>query len=246
MLSQCWGNIVKLHNFRCCHNFMRMLPECCGLTKVPCSHSVVPTLRNRIIFNVATVWLQSCRNTPRIRNFVSPFWKYVVLAQKCLEMLTFQCRDDYCKCAENSNLNVTVILDLRPASTMFGTNVGSIFTQCCLCIVATTAPNIEEGRCHNIHVTLLECCLIVGPQHLGWKLPQHSHNIAWMLSHFQPSLLGSVFATTFTQCWDFGWNTTFTQRCLDINTMLLGRLKVSSNNHSYNNGANVPTSTLKN
>ncbi len=89
------------------------------------------------------------------------------ITDKCLLMWLYQCRESCwcCKCVENSNLDVTVILDLYRPSTMLSTNVE----------------------------TMPEHCLNVGPQCWALTITQHSCNVAWMLSqHRAPTLRATL------------------------------------------------------
>ena len=89
-----------------------------------------------------------------------------------------QCRDACwcCKSGENSNSNVTVILDLNQPSTTLGTGIETTFTQHCLNVVSTFVPNIES----NITTTFTQHCL----------------NIVSTLVNVECDIV-----TTFTQCW---------------------------------------------
>ncbi len=68
MSWHCW----KLCYFRCCHNYVTMLPLHCvnvvGWPKYQRSHNIVSIFRNKVIFNVVTTLLQHWRKKTRIRN----------------------------------------------------------------------------------------------------------------------------------------------------------------------------------
>ena len=72
-LWECWCPTLsdQTTTFRhCCHNVVATLKN---NIKFQCCHNIVLTLRINVIFNVATTFLQHCRNTPRIRNLISDF-----------------------------------------------------------------------------------------------------------------------------------------------------------------------------
>ena len=83
-LSQRCGNVVKLHVFQHCHSIHTMLclvnltkichlfflwyTRCCLWAD---QSTILPQLwHNDIIFDIATIFLQHCRNTLRIRNLI--------------------------------------------------------------------------------------------------------------------------------------------------------------------------------
>ena len=160
----------------------------------------------------------------------------------------------YCKCVENSNSNVTAILDLNwPSTTLstnvetmftqlsqhwspvMGTNIHTMFTQHCLNIVSTSVSNVGHWCSHNIWML---------SQHrsatLRVMLPQHSQHclkVVWTLADIGRCCNNSVAMLGF---WlKYNVYTTLTQHCLDINTMLLGCLKVSTFERCLNVGTEV-------
>ena len=133
-----------------------------------------------------------------------------------------RCRDACwcCKCVDNSNLNVPVILALNRPSTTLGTNIETMFMnvssqhwawhwdnvytmllECCL----NVGPQRWEQCCHNIHTMLSEHCLNVIPQ----RWDQHSHNTHTTLP--ESCLNIGRCLLTMWQHWDFGWNTILVQ-----------------------------------
>ena len=95
-----------------------------------------------------------------------------------------------CKCVENSNWNVSVILEL----TMYNTGHQNCYNN------HTTLPehclNVGKQHCHNVCTMLPECCFNIGPQ--------CSYNIACTLSQHWSPLLGNTIVTTFRQfCLNF-------------------------------------------
>ncbi len=143
-------------------------------------------------------------------------------------MWLFQYRDAcwYCKCVTNSNLNVTIILNLKQTSTILHTKVDTMFTQCCPNVVSTSVSSDGDWCCHNVYTMLPECCLNINPHCWGAILLQQSNNIAWMVSQCWSPTLGSDIATIFTQCCynivsmsvtlEINIATTFTQYCLKV------------------------------
>ena len=173
-----------------------------------------------------------------------------------------QCRDACwcCECVENSNLNVTVILDLNRPSTTLGPMLrqhsGNIVWA--LCYHRSQRWGLTLKHSHNIAWTLSQC---QSPT-LRVTLPQCLHDVVSTLVPY----IESDLATSFTQhCLnivstfaDIGQNcdnivamlvfwskhnigTTFTQCCLDVLTMLLGCLEVSTNECHHNVGTDVET-----
>ena len=145
-------------------------------------------------------------------------------------MWLFQFRDA-CWCStfvENSNFNVTVILNLNWPSTTLGTNIETTFTQHCLNIVWMLVPDVGHRCWDNIHTALPEHCVNISPQRWAPMLRQHSHNVAWMLSqHWEQSHniawmlsshwpMSSNIVTTLWQLWDFGRNTMYIQRSHNV------------------------------
>ena len=141
-----------------------------------------------------------------------------------------QCRDACwcCKCVGNSNLNVTVILDLNWPSTtlrpMLRQRSGNVVRMLWQYRSQRWGPTLRQCS-GNIMWTLCECqcqhwepMLPLCSHNVAWMLsqrrcptlsatlPQHSPDIAWTLSQHWPTLVNVV--TTLWQHWDFGQNTT--------------------------------------
>ena len=120
-----------------------------------------------------------------------------------------QCRDACwcCKCVENSNLNVTVILDPNWPSTTLGTNAETTFNTTFPGDCLNIGPQRWEWYCHNVNTTLLECCLNVDPQ--CWEqcchdvhtmLPECCFDVGWCWPMLWP-YCGNVGIWVEIQCW---------------------------------------------
>ena len=83
---------------------------------------------------------------------------------KCLYMWLCQCRDAWwgCKCVEKLKWNITVIVDLNWSSTMLGTDVETMLTQC---LKLCGHHQAGHQHSHNVLTMLPECCLSVIPQY---------------------------------------------------------------------------------
>ena len=133
-------------------------------------------------------------------------------------MWLFKCRDACwcCKCVENANLNVTVILDLKRPSTGFPT-------------LASRLANISQ-HCDNVDATIIFWSIYK----IGTTITQHFLNVVSMSADVSTYCNKVVAMLEFWLEYHVG--TMFTQHCLEIHTMLLGHLKVSTNEWCHNLG----------
>ncbi len=129
-----------------------------------------------------------------------------------------------CQCVENSNLNVTLILDLNQPDTTLSTNVETMFTLYCLNIVSVSVPNIRHQHSLSVKTAMFT---------------QHCLNVVWILVNVNQCCDNIVAMLGFWLKYNVG--TTFTQRCLNAHTRLLGRLKVSTSERYHKVGADVET-----
>ena len=94
--------------------------------------------------------------------------------------------------------NIAWMLCERRSPTL-GTDIETMFTQCCLNVVWTLVPNVGHQLWDIIHTTLPECYVSIGPQRWEWCC----HNIHTVLPECGLNIIPNVesnIATTFTQC----------------------------------------------